>query len=286
MNGQSIYQPADFASPAFVQGFLPTAFTTTTVTFAPGSARSYTSDWVGEYTGFTPGAPGSITINTAVIGANGTFPTGIAAITPATGLNMAPVYLVSNSAGTTDGSLNGLVIPAMVIATTATGFVPDGYDSYREIGFVLVDNAGHLVAYSINGNYERRSVMLQDRQVLLAGGAATTPTKVDIIFGVGGNALAYNRVCNLNLLTTFTNNTNDDTASLIPFGLTAASLPPVVLQGQVNAVAVTQNVIMNAGLDTGTNGAAINYNVSAGDCTLSLWLSGFDYNMPFSNMQG
>lgn len=292
MTDLSIYAPADIATFAFVEGYLPTAFTNTTVTFGQGSARSYTSDWTLAYPGNIQGVPGSITINTAVVGANGCYPLPLSAVTPSAGVAVLPVFAVGDSSGTTEGSLNALngVVPALVISTAGysattglpnVGFVPAGLDSYRWVGVVVVNSSGVLVPYAINGNYNSRQLMFQDAQLVLSAGALVGPTKVDLKLGdaTNGGILPFGIVQSVNILAEFTNNTADDTGFLIPFGLTSGSQPPIMLKGSVATVPVWDNVVMAVGNDSGT--AAINYSVSATDCTLSLWVAGFTFNPPF-----
>lgn len=288
----SIYQPANYGSSAFVQGFLPQSWTNTTVVYGPGSARAYTSDWILEYPSNIAGAPGTITINTAVVGLNGTYPGTIASITPTTGVYMAPVYAVGNSSGTTDGSLvsTNNVIPALVIATASTGFVPAGNDMFRQVGFVFINSSGNLVPYAMSGHYQNRTVTLQDAILVLNGGAVIGPTKVDMQIGTLSSPstnyyLPYSSTKALNLRVAFTNNTNDDTGFIVPHGLTVASIPPTLFQGPVNTVIATySSVVIAPGNDAGN--CAVDYSVSATDCAMSIWLAGFDYNLPWNGSVG
>jgi hypothetical protein len=278
MSYPSIYGAADFQTNLWVQGFLPTSFTNTTAVFGPGSARSLNSDWVIQYPGLVPNVPGNITINTAVVGPNGTYPGTIAAITPGSGVQLAPVYLISNSAGTTDGGLNpGSKGPALVIATAATGFVPPGYDMYVCVGFVIVaTSTGYLVPYAMSGNFNARSVMLQDAQSVLSAGAVVGPTAVSLSL-LTPLATAIQNVA---LLYTFTPNSAADVATLIPYGLTSATKAPVQVKASGSA-AVTGNVVLPVGLNAGV--PTVNYGLTSTSDALSLWISGFTFNLPFAN---
>jgi hypothetical protein len=286
----SIYQPANYGSSAFIQGFLPQSWTNTTVVYGPGSARAYCSDWILEYPANIAGAPGTITINTATVGLNGTYPGTIASITPTTGVHLARVYAVGNSSGTTDGSLsnNTNVIPALVIATATTGFVPPGNDMFREVGFVLVNSSGNLVPYAMNGNYQYRSVMLQDALEILTAGVATTPTKVDVAIGTLTSPsttyyLPSSIVHNIDIAYDYTPNSATDVLSLIPFGLTSATRAPVIIKTNGTAL-VKGNLTMPVGNDSGN--AAINYSTTSGSDSANLWLAGFDYNLPWQGAVG
>jgi hypothetical protein len=288
----SIYQPANLTSLAFIQSFLPTSFTATTVVFSQGAARSYASDWVMDYTGTIQGLPGEITVDVTTIGVNGCFPVALSAVTPSAGFAVLPVFAVGNSSGVTNGSLDPLntIVPGLVVSTTGydatsglpnPGFVPAGYDSYRFVGIVVIDDTGALIPYAMNGSYNSRQVMFKDALQVLSAGALVGPTKVDLRLGdpTNGGILPSSIVQSVNILAEFTNNTADDTAYLIPFGLTSTSQPPIMLKGSANTVPVWSNVVMAVGNDSGI--AAIDYSVSATDCTLSLWLAGFTFNPPF-----
>lgn len=277
----NLYSPANFSGFAFVQGFRPESFTSTTAVFGPGSVRGFANDLIIEYTGFGNNLPSQITINAAIVGPNGCFPNALSAVTPAGGLALVPVYAVGNSGGTSGGSLSNSagVVAALVIGTAATGFIPAGYDTARIVGYVVVNSSGALVPYAMSGNYNSRSLMLQDAALILSAGAATTATKVDLILGASGGALPFQAIGNVNILYSFTPNSAADIASLIPHGLTSASKAPVEIKTN-GTVIVTGNVSMPAGNDAGT--AAIDYLVTSASDSLSLWVSGFDISIPFA----
>ena len=260
-----VYGLPDYQSGLFLQGFIPQSFTNTTMVIGPGSARSITSDWVIEYPGNVPNQPGDITINTAVIGANGVFPLALSTITPGSSIAGAPVYLIGDSSGKN--------VPGCVIATAAVGFVPSGYDMFVQIGLAFINSSGNLVPYICNGWYNDKQIMFADAVEILAAGASETIATVDISF------LPANCIGNVNLLYTFTPGAAADTASLIPLGLTSTSKYPVEIKAAA-ALAQTGNFTMQVGSDAAEgNVAAIRYLVSGSD-TLSLWVSGFQFTVP------
>ncbi len=278
----TLYTPQVLDTPAFVQGFSPLTFTTTTMTVSAGAARAITNEWVLEYPGNIPNVPGFLTVSISTLGVGGCYP--VLPTAPASGkLAMYPLYIVGNSSGTTGGSLNANVVPGLVIATADQGFIPYPNDVAQCIGFVLLNDAGQLVPYSINGPYNNRQVMLQDAMPILVAGAVVGPTVVPITFGVstGGNLLAK-YVSSVNLLYAFTPNAAADIATLIPTGLTSASVAPVEIKTNGTA-AVRGNVIMPVGTTTvgGVTGvAAVSYGLTSTSDSLSLWLSGFAFNPP------
>lgn len=275
----SIYGPANFQSPAFLQGIKPTSFTNTTAVYSVGSARAFTNDWVMEYPGTIANLPGSITINTATIGINGCYPLALSAVTPVGGLAFVPVYFCGSSSGTTDGSLSPLNgAPGLVIATSSTGFAPPGYEVFRQVGFVLVNSTGNLVPYAMGGNYLDRTVILQDAQQTLSAGAVVGPTKVDLILGTSGSNLPSASISAVNLLYTFTPNNAADVATLIPHGLTSGSKAPIEIKTNGTA-AVTGNVQIVPGNDAGI--CAVDYGLTSTSDSLSLWIAGFTFSAPF-----
>lgn len=275
MVAENIYTTPDFTTTAFVQGFKPEAFTDTTITFGPGSARALNNTWIMEYPSNIPNVPGEITVNTAVQGVNGCWPLPIASVVPESGFIILPVYIIGNSSGTTSGSLNANIEPAMIIATAATNFVLPGYNVYRQIGIVVLDSSGNLVPYGMQGDYETRTVTLAQAQAFLTGGNATSRTQISISF------LPYNMVKSINVLYTYTPANVINVATMAPAG--APTLTPAPIQVRNSAAAQANgNFQMAAGQDSSGN-CAIEYSVTGAGDALSLFLAGFEFNMPFTN---
>lgn len=286
---QNIYTPVDQNTPLFMQGFIASGFGNpvgslngyTTVQFTPGLARSNGGAYLASYPGSIVNQPGNITVDSTVVGANGCFPFPISAITPASGsYAFAPCYLVSNSGGTTNGSLNPNITPAVVIGTSTTGFVPSQYDTWQEIGFVIIQSDGTLEPYVMNGNFETRTVLFQTVKPVLSAGAAVIPTAFSLQLGVAGSYLSAQRVRNVNLSIEFTSVTITDVGVIAPTGilLTLTDSP------SVNSSVTTQPQFSFMTLPVGTdvNGnAALQYELTSNTSSMSVGLIGFDYQVPF-----
>lgn len=174
----------DFSSDPFVTGFELAVTGNTTFTVQPGAARALTSDFVIEYPSFIPNLPAIITADIANVGLNGCFPNSIASLALADH-TMFPVYIIANSSGTTGGSLNANIAPAVVVAT-GNNFLPANYDVFRRIGFMLVDDAnGHLIFMEQSGHANERKYILNAGPVALNAGNATAATSVDLTIGDG-----------------------------------------------------------------------------------------------------
>lgn len=272
---QNIYYPTDYATPLFVQGLYPIAFTTTTVEWHVGAARANATGFIMEYTGVDSNVPGTITIDTSVLGANGCYPFAISAVTPVSGLNIRPVYMIGKSSGTTGGSLNSNVAPAMVIATGDTNFVPAGYDVFQEVGFVVINSSGELVEYAIHGYRNIREVMFQDPIQVLNAGNSTTADQIDL------SPLRVNGTLKVNLQIDFTPAAVGNILSLAPTGLSPASTYPVRVKAAAAAEQINM-VEMPVGYDSANAVPSIDYLVSAAGDAATIYVAGFTYEVPIN----
>ena len=289
MGNQNIYTATDQTNPLFFQGLLATTFLNavgslggcTQIQFTPGLARSNGSAFLSTYGGSIANQPGNITVDSTIVGANGCYPLPISAITPASGsYAFAPCYLCTNSAGTTGGSLNPNVGPAIVIGTAATGFVPPQFDTWQEVGFVIIQSDGSLEPYIMNGNFETRTVLFQTVKPILVAGAAVTPTAFSIQLGAAGSFLSATRVRNVNLLLDFTPVTITDVGVIAPTGVLLTLNNSPTVNASVTTVGQFSTMILPVGTDVNGN-AALQYEVTSGTATLSAGLMGFDYQVPF-----
>ncbi len=257
-----IYTQPNFGTPYFVQGFKKLNINSTQLILGKGSARAITNDWVIEWTGTIPNQAAYLLLDTSDIGVNGCYPLGISAVTPVSGINIAPVYII--------GDTTGKNLPALILATAATGFVPEGYDVYAQVAIAIIDNAGLLLDYQSNGQYSRRSIMLEDAVQVLTAGNATTATSVEL-------PISSELAVTVNLMYVFTPSAATSIASLIPTGLASATTSPVQIKTN-GTVVVRGNVVMPTGDDAGA--AAVDYLVSAGADALDLYVAGFDIDLP------
>ena len=174
----------DYSTNPFVTGLKITVTGNTTFEVSAGAARAQNSNFVIEFPGNAPSAPAVLTCDITDLGANGVYPKSIASLSLANKTLMG-VYIVANSAGTTGGSLNAGISPAIIVAT-GDNFLPSNYDVFRRIGFVYVDDAtGNLIPMSQSGMSNDRTYAINDSVLALSAGAATTRTAVNLSSGDG-----------------------------------------------------------------------------------------------------
>lgn len=272
-----------FTTYAFVQGYKIQSFdSATTVTFGQGGARALENDAGIVYDGSINSVPGNIQVDISTVGLNGCYPLAISAVTPVSGIAILPVYAVMNTSGTTGGSLNPQIVPGLVVATARTGFLPAGFDAFRQVGIIIIDSTGSLVKFASTGNYNSRHIMLNNAIQVLTGG---TSTGAEVILDL----LPFNSTSYVNLLYTFTPAAATDVASLIPMGLDVSTQSPVEIKTN-GTVAVTGNVIMPIGKHVVSNPtypvdsevASVYYGVTSSS-PLSLWIAGFGLELPLSS---
>jgi hypothetical protein len=284
MANENIYTSPDFSSSPFVVSFTPTAWTATSVILSVGSARATTSSWVAQWPGTIANLPAQIVVPTTTIasfGHSGVSPVSIVA--PSNGLLMLPMYICDSTTQTTDGSLNSQVQPVVVIATAAN-FVPNGYDAFKQIGFVLVNTSGQLVPFVTTGNYNERYISLQDAQLTLSAGVATVQTTVPLVLGASAPFLLNGGITKVDLLVEYTPTSAASILQLVPTGLTPATTFPYQLKTNGTA-AVHEMISMPVGQVSESNVLvpAIDYKTSSSSDSVTLYISGFTYSIPYAN---
>lgn len=174
----------DFQSSAFVNGFELDITGDTLFTVQPGMARAMASDFVIAYPSFSANLPAEIEVDIAEVGPNGCFPVSIDSLALAN-KTMFGVYAIAKSSGTTGGSLNAELATAIVVAT-GNNFLPAGYDVFRRIGLVYVDDAtGFLIFMSQAGHANERTYMLEDTFAVVSAGSEIAATPVDLTINDG-----------------------------------------------------------------------------------------------------
>jgi hypothetical protein len=278
---------ASFSQPAFVNGFNPIVLdqTTTVIEYGPGTAKAFNTDFVMEYPGAVPGLPGTITVNTAVVGANGVFPLSLADsnVVPDSGSVLVPVFLIGKSSGTTGGSLDSNVAPAIVIPTRVdtttpslfTGFLPEGYDTYVMVGVCVLTSTATLVPLAMGGNGFSRHVTLGS-SIPVATITASASGTIDL------TALSYvaASVDTVDFLYEYTPAAAADILTFTPTGLTPATgLAPV--QVKTNGTVVVRDVFtMTPGIDNSPSALGINYTMTQTSDAVNVWVSGLRFS-PF-----
>src|SRR5574338_221510 len=169
----------DMGSNPFVTGLNITVTDDTKFTVSPGAARALTNDFVIEFPTNPLTGPALLTCDISRVGANAAYPKSISSLNLANNTLMG-VYIIAKSSGTTSGSTNPIISPAVVVATD-DNFLPPGYDVYRRIGYVVVISAtGYLMKMTQSGNGNDRTYMANTAVVALNAGSATVATTLDL----------------------------------------------------------------------------------------------------------
>lgn len=256
----------DLSSQFWIQGFQPQSFSSTTITYSQGTARSLANGWAIEVAQ-EPGFPASFTIDTSVQGAGGIFPGNLTSITPGSGLAFAPVAAL--------GDASGKNTPSMCILTA--GALPEGYNTVAIVGFALVNNTGNLVPYTMGGNYNRRNVMLKDAIQVLNAGNDTTYTVLNLS-SLAQVVPGSQNCVDVDLLYSYTPTAAGSTLDLVPTGLTVSATPPIRVKSNTAAVEIIGNFVMNVG-NSGSD-SAVSYKTSNAGDAVDLYVSGFTMDLP------
>lgn len=192
-----------------------------------------------------------LTIDTAIVGKNG-LDTGVL-----TASKVYAVYAIWEQAG--------FSTPAVLISLSATApYLPMGYDTFRRIGWAIVDGSVHFIPLIQTGLGQVRTYHYQALTSVLTGGTATTFTAVNL------SAVMPTIATDIDLIATFTPAAAGNVATLVTGGSTAAGL--AMISGDVAAVASVSQVTINTSIVTAT--PQIQYKVATGG-SLSLAVSSF-----------
>jgi hypothetical protein len=219
----------------------------TTLTMAAGRARA--DDNINDIVLST-----GVTINTAVVGANG-IDTGVLQAS-----KHYYVYVISSSYGT--------VAPVALISLSATPYMPDQYDSKRLIAHWRTDASVHFIKGYVVGNGKYRTHFFDDIIKVQNDGTSATLALIDL-------DTAVPPVQNTPVLIQdeFTPATANDYVTYVPGDSTAT-----VGQRTYGSVAAKMNGGMHEVLSRlSSSKAQIKYINSAASCNLDLWVAGFRY---------
>jgi hypothetical protein len=263
----------NYSSYAGVTGFKMSVPTTTSLTLSPGYARASTNDYAITYPTNQPNVPSVITINTNVTGPNGCYPVPLSQ-TGITSPTVFGVYVIARSSGTTDGSLNNAITTAAVIAT-GNNFLPPGYDVYRRIGLVYVNNAGFVIIPWIQtGDDNERLYTLQNGVAELAAGAAIAYTTVDLTSAAG--VIPPNKTTNVTFLASLVANAAGGYFQLKPSSIPASGASPIQIVNNVATIAAASNIVCAVSGNASLNGdASIDYLVDNAGSNLTLSVAAF-----------
>lgn len=262
----------------YISGLNISIASTTVLAIAPGQARDNT-DNIDMPVGF-PNLQGNVNpatqfqnymppifVNSAVIGVNGLDQGALIAT-----MDYA-VYLIGDSRGYNN------VAALISLTSNAYPLLPQGYDSYRLIGFVQTDGSVHFVASSTNPLNARnlRAYYLQPPVSVLSGGNATSFTAIDlntpVPTGTARDVIVYLQV-------TFTPAAIGDTVQFRPDSEgTPQTIGLVTIVGIAAGIAQTQYVAVIAGVN-GSSHAAIDYKVTVSGDAVNVLVTGYAYIPP------
>jgi hypothetical protein len=197
----------------------------------------------------------ALAVSNIVSGVNGLDTGTVAAST------MYAVYVI--------GSSYGVVEPAglLSLASNSAPTLPEDYDMYRRIGWVLTDSSSDNLLFWQYGSDKTRQYYYDVAIAELAGGSATTLTAVDLATSVPPIATQ------VLMKVTYTPNGATDVAEFGPYG--GVSTTGVVQFGY--GVAGAQVGMLNLPAALNSSVPTVMYKVTSGD-TLSLATVGYaDY---------
>lgn len=251
----------------YISGLNISIASTTVLAIAPGQARDSNDNIdmpvgfpnlqgnsvpVALYQGYQPG----LLINAAVNGANGLDVGSLAAST------QYAVYLIGDSRG---------YLPVAGILTLTSNVLPklpQGYDSYRLLGFQATGGSSTFV-YATSKPQNMRNALQYINQPpisVLSGGNATSFTAIDLTTNSAIPTTTLQNVI-VTLLVTFTPLAANDIVQFRPTGSTAtAGLPTIT--GAAAGVAQTQYIQVIAGV--GSSKPEIDYLVSVSGDAVSV----------------
>ncbi len=272
----------------YISGLNISVASTTVLAIAPGQARD-SSDNIDMPVSF-PGLQGDpfgsplvaqqgivppimfqncrqpLYVNSAVVGANG-LDQGVLIAT----MDYA-IYLIGDSRGYKP------VAGLLSLTSNAFPLLPQGYDSYRLIGFIQTNGAVHFVASSTNPLNARNLLCyyLSPAVSVLSGGNATTFTAIDLSTAI---PTAGARDVIVDLQVTFIPLAIGDTVQFRPTGEgtpQTAGLPTIT--GLAPGIAQTQCLQVIAGV--ASTKPEIDYKVSVSGDSVSISVSGYCYIPP------
>ena len=251
----------------YVQGLSISPASTTLLAVAPGAARDSTNSidmvvGLQNYFGIDNPAlqfqnyQAGLLINSAINGVNGLDTGTIAAST------QYAIYLIGDSRNyqTTAAVLSLTSNPAPTL--------PQGYDSYRLIGFIETDGSSHFV-YATHKPQNIGGLLQYFNSPaisVLSGGNATTFTAMDL---TTNSAIPTTTLPNVivNLFVTFTPAAAGDVVQFRPTGSSATGNIPTIT-GISAGVAQTQYIQVIAGV--GSSKPEIDYKLTSGSDAVSV----------------
>jgi hypothetical protein len=255
----------------YISGLNISVASTTVLAIAPGQARD-SNDMIDMPVSF-PNLQGNtnppilfqnyyqpLFVSSAVNGVNGLDTGTIAAST------QYAIYLIGDSRGYNN------VAGVLSLTSNAFPLLPNGYDSYRLLGFIETDGSSHFV-YATHEPQNMAGALgyyVSPPSSVLSGGNATTFTGVDCNTPVPAGTLP-NVI--LELLVTFTPAAIGDVVQFRPTGSSATSGVPTIVGVTAN-VAQTQYLQIIAGVN-GSSHTSFDYLVTSSSDAVSVSVVGW-----------
>lgn len=253
-----------------LSGFLPTVTGDATITITAGtctdsSAHNYIF------------SSSTLTIDAAIAGAGGLDTGTLAASTLYAILvidsSIALAQGLSNSTGVVQGMLT--LASTETTPTLGTKIINGtlyGYDEFRVVGYALTDGSADFLPGVWSGTGIEREFQFAEQLAVLAAGAQTSFTTVDIDNAVPRQIIPDGARVGLNYA--FTPASDSDTFALLTYGITSTNGMQIFSGPEASAVAQAVTWIPT-GLNSGV--PAIQYKVSAG--TLGLNVFGYQVTL-------
>ena len=232
----------------YVDGLAMSWATDETLTIQSGAARNSTDANDIEVSS-------ALTLSNIVAGANGLDTGSVAAST------MYAVYVI--------GSSLDVVVSASLLslASSSTPTLPQDYDMYRRIGWVLTDGTSDFLLFYQYGTDKTRQYYYDVGISELSAGSSATYAAVDLATSVP--PIATNVIMDV----AYTPNGATDVAEFLPFGSSATN--GIVRFGYGVAGAQVGQAVIPCQLDSGV--PKIQYKVTSGDALTLLTSGYYDY---------
>jgi hypothetical protein len=232
----------------YVDGLAMSWATDETLTIQSGAARNSTDANDIEVSS-------ALTLSNIVAGANGLDTGSVAAST------MYAVYVI--------GSSLDVVVSASLLslASSSTPTLPQDYDMYRRIGWVLTDGTSDFLLFYQYGTDKTRQYYYDVGISELSAGSSATYAAVDLATSVP--PIATTVIMDV----AYTPNGATDVAEFLPFGSSATN--GIVRFGYGVAGAQVGQAVIPCQLDSGV--PKIQYKVTSGDALTLLTSGYYDY---------
>lgn len=257
-----------FGSAPGVSGYHLDFISATQCFLNPGYARAFNNDFAITFSTNEYGKPEYILIDIDVLGAGGCYPNAMSSLVLANKTVMG-VYVIGDSTGKLETN---------AVIATGNNFLPAGYDTFRRVALVYIDNTtNQLIKWIQAGLGNDKQYTLQDPVSALAAGTATTYTLIDLTAGDGVVPPGHANYVELGLEITaaaagrllFVAPSVLNPVALSPVGISSPAAGPLALTAEIVAG------ITGSDVHSQTANAAIKYKVSNADSPANIFVCGF-----------